>query len=316
LFSFTKTEIPVYPDDEYSYLRYLPYNKGLYEIRTVESSEKSLTKNFYNYAVFSKEGESILKAGSYIPADFYLWIDTARGTASNRFRTSLFIVKDAADTTGLNVSGYYLHVYDSTRMVATNNYIEIASHKYSRANFVRAKRLSANQLQLPDSLNISIGEGTDRAQAINEYRFYLQKTEADTSRYYLVTEKGYGGRIDSTGYLSAVLSGDNFVYYFGPREGNNKLTVRLMKVNSIVANTVVPHPAVLEKLASKEISVTGGTGSMTVLNSLRKRVMVYNIVGQIVVDRILMSDNETFPVPRGIAIVKIGNTITKKVVIR
>jgi hypothetical protein len=315
LFRFVKTEIPVYPDDEFQYLRYLPKGKGLYEVHSTIAGlgEKMLTKNFYNYAVFSKEGESVLRAGSYLPADFYLWLDTARGAGSNRFRTSIFIIKEVSDTTGFDVQGFFLHVNDSTDMLLSDDEnVLISAKRYSRGNYVRARRTGSSTLQLLDKSS-SVGDGTPNVNSINEYRFYLQKTEEEDTTYYLVTEKGYGGHRDSTGYLSFA----NDKYYFGPREGTNKLIVRLKNISgSTVANEVVSPPSVLEDIARKEIEVIGGTGLVTVRNALGKRVQVYNILGQTIADIIAASDNETITIPRGIAIVKAGPSVTKKVVVK
>ena len=320
LFQFVKVEVPVYPDDEYQYLRNLPQGRGLYEIRGVSLNMegKKLTKNFYDYTVFSQEGESVLKAGSYLPNDFFLWIDTARGPGSNRFRTSFFIIKDV-DTTNLNsVQGSFLHVNDPTVSSSSDYLVDVGGIKYSRGNFVRAKRTASNTLQLSDVH--SVGEGTDNPNVINEYRFYLQKTETDTTQYYLVTEKGYGGYPDSTGYFSYVMRDNNFYYYFGPRENNSNIVVKLVKYTGPVANEVVvappPSRPVLEEVAKKEIMVSGGTGWVSVENARGNRVQIYNIVGQLIANKVSASDNERINVPRGIAIVKIGKTITKKVVVR
>jgi hypothetical protein len=313
LFRFVKTEIPVYPDDEFQYMRFLPGGRGLYEVRsTINSEEKMLTKNFDKYAVFSREGESILRAGSYLPADFYLWLDTARGPGSNRFRTSVYIIKDAADTAvnaGFNVKGYFLHVSDSTTISDDDRYcVEVAGKKYSRANFVQAKRNGSNTLLLSDVSHTISGK------AINEYRFYLQKTDADETKYHIVTEKDYGGHSDSTGYLSYSSQQDK--YYFGPRSGTDKLTVRLVKIGGSVANEVVRPPFILEKIDKKEITVNGETGRVRILNAAGLRVQVYNIAGQEMADKIISSDNEEITAPRGIAIVRAGKSVTRKVIVK
>ncbi|MDR2384209.1 MAG: DUF6383 domain-containing protein [Tannerella sp.] len=310
LFRFVKTEIPVYPDDEFQYLRAL--QKGWYEVRSTifTSEEKMLTKNFNDYAVFSREGESVLKAGSYLPNDFCLWLDTARGAGSNRFRTSVYIIKDAIDTIGFNMQGYFLHVNDSTMFSTEGYYYQNASgKKYSMANFVRAKRTASNNLLLLGAPSL-IGEGTLLPDAIKEYRFYLQKTETDETKYHIVTEKGYGGYRDSTGYLSYSSADDK--YYFGPREGTAKLIVRLVK-SSPVANEVV-RPYVPEEIIQKEIMVIGGMGEVSILNAMGKRVRIYNIVGQEIVNKTAVSDNEKITVSRGIAIVKIDSNTRKALV--
>ncbi|MDR2145286.1 MAG: T9SS type A sorting domain-containing protein [Tannerella sp.] len=312
LFRFVKVEVPVYPDDEYLYLRYLPQGRGLYEVRN--TSGLKLTKNFYDYAVFSREGESVLKSGSYVPKDFYLWIDTACGPGSNRFRTSIYIIKDATDTANFNVRGSFLHVFDPADVAnSTEKSVVISSKKYSRGNFIPAHRTAANQLQID-----TVTRGTlTNEQNINEYRFYLQKTEADTTRYYIVTEKGYGGAPDSTGYLSYSFRDEK--YYFGPRESTDKIMVTLAKTSGPVGNEVITAPPsrpALDGTAKKEIAVTGGTGWISVHNAMDSRIQIYNIVGQMVADKVAASDNEQVNVPRGIAIVKVGKTVTKKIVVR
>jgi hypothetical protein len=239
-------------------------------------------------------------------------LDTARGPGSNRFRTSVYIIKEAIDTLGFNVEGYFLHVNDST----VKDYPDANAmfEKYSRANFVRAKRTASNTLRLLGGPS-SVGEGTSNVDAIREYRFYLQKTEVDTTIYYIVTEKGYGGRADSTGYFSYSFSADK--YYFGPREGTAKLTVKLKKSDGhIVANEVKPRPPVLEEAGNREIAVTGETGQVTVYNAAGSQIRIYSILGQMIADKIAASDNEVTTVPHGIAIVKIGTSITKKVVVK
>jgi hypothetical protein len=317
LFRFVKTEIPVYPDDAYSYLRYLPDGKRLYEVHSTGIpllEGKMLTRNFYHYAIFGKEGESILKAGSYTPSDFSLWLDTARGPGSNRFRTSLYIVREATDTTGFNMQGYFMHVHDSIRFTSADYYVDVEGTKYSRVNFVRARRTAANRLRLLDESS-SAGEAGDDARAaeINEYRFYLQQTE-ETDVYYIVTEKGYGGRKDSTGYLSCTV--DNKLY-MGERADERKVHVRLTKPNGLpVMNEVVLPPAVPEGNIPGKVMITGGTGRMTIQNATGRRVQVYNIVGQLLVDKIASSNDEHITAPSGIAIVKVGSSITKKVIIR
>jgi hypothetical protein len=314
LFRFVKTEIPVYPDDEFEYLRELPEGRGLYEIRSKFGYEdKMLTRNYYGYATFSSEGESVLRAGSYVPSDFHLWLDTARGPGSNRFRSSFYIVKDATDTIA-DVQGYFFHVNDSTNLTSADEYVAIEGKKYSRANFVRAKRTAPHRLELLDA-RLSIGEGTPYPSVINEYRFYLQKTETE-AKYHIVTEKGYGGHglPDSTGYLS--YSFESGKYYFGPREGTAKLFVEIKKIDDDTSNEIVLPPSPEGETGPKAVAVTGGKGEIAVLNAAGNRIQVYNIVGQIIADKQVTTDNETIPVSRGIAIVKIGPSVTKKVMVK
>jgi hypothetical protein len=317
--------------DPYEYLTYEELvttfsGPGLYELSSYINVEyKYLTKNYYNYALYGKEGESMLRAGSYMPSDFHLWIDTARGPGFNPLKPSFYIVKEV-DTipSKFNISGYFLHVMDSTSLPEHDDYVvktmggEI---EYNRLNFVKAKRYSANELLL-DSLGVSQTRDSvgfaGNENAINEYRFYLQKTgnPNEDEFYYIVTEQGYGGQSGKRGYLSIA---DNLEsldkpgrLYVGPR---NDPSVRPVKIAtaSRVSNEPVAPPK-LEEEVSKKITIVGGEGQVAVHNAMGERVTIFNVLGQRIADRVMSSDTETIPVTRGILIVKVGDSKTQKVV--
>jgi hypothetical protein len=295
--------------DPYIYLTEFPESKGkgFYEFRITDPQslqQKWLTKNFYDYAVLGKEGESMLRAGSYTPYDLQLWVDTARGPAFNPDKPSFYIVKDV-DTTVANfdkfkISGYFLHVMDSTSLASYDNYVvTVDGEIYNRVNFINAARSSANELRLGSGTMIS-------GPAVNEYRFYLQESE-ESGKYYIVTEAGYGdaGRTNARGYLSV----KNNVTYFGPRDGALKVSFQ----GSTVSNEVIPPPIAEE--VNREVSIAGGTGQVVILNAAGQSAMVFNILGQQIAKRELTSDKEYIPVSRGILIVKVGAK-TQKIVVK
>ena len=59
----------------------------------------------------------------------------------------------------------------------------------------------------------------------------------------------------------------------------------------------------------------GGEGNVTILNASGRKVVINNILGQVVANTILPSDNETLNVPSGIVVVSVdGQTPVKTVV--
>jgi hypothetical protein len=306
-------------EDSYDYLTRLPYGRGLYEL-TVDGESRYLAKNYYHYAVLGKEGESMLRSGSYAPADFHLWIDTARGPGYNPAKPSFYIVSEVDTASSriaqpLDVSGYFLHVMDSMSLPERDDYIvEIEGRKYSRVNFVKAYRCSADELLLDTTSRAqfrdSIGFAGKNEHAINEYRFYLQCVDEDEGRYYIVTEQGYGGKNGIRGYLS--IHPMNRKLYVGPRDGASLIPVTVSKA-SMVANEVLP-PVVEE--VTKKVTVIGGNGRVDIRNATGEHVVIYNVVGQQVVDRVIAADSETIPVSRGVLIVKVGEKMTRKVIVR
>jgi hypothetical protein len=88
-----------------------------------------------------------------------------------------------------------------------------------------------------------------------------------------------------------------------------------LSVASRVSNEVV-RPIALPAEESKEIKVIGDNGRVTVNNAMGEQIRIYNVVGQLVADRTLSSDKETIAVPRGILIVKVGDSRTQKVIVK
>ena len=317
--------------DGYKYLTEFPDDgkKGFYEFKIISPNQhngRMLTKNFYDYVVSGKEGESTLRAGSYTPNDLHLWVDTARGTGFNPEKPSFYIVKgvdttasDFRTTNGYEISGYFLHVMDSIDIAPSDKsvYTNDGGDEFYRANFVKAKRFSANEILLDTTgtvaqLRDSIGFAGKNEDAINEYRFYLQETGDESDTYHIVTEAGYGdgGRTDARGYMSISSLYSRDTIYFGPRDGANVITISF--TGSTVPNEIIP-PVVKEE--KKVLSVIGGAGQINVLNGIGQEAAVYNILGQMITSRNLASDNELIPISRGIFIVKVG-TKAHKVVVR
>jgi hypothetical protein len=312
-------------EDPYEYLTYEELlenfsGPGLYEFSAdIVTYHRYLTKNFYDYAFLGMEGESMLRAGSYMPSDFHLWIDTARGPGFNPLKPSFYIVKEV-DTipSKFNISGYFLHVMDSTSLPDHDEYVVKTiggDYEYNRLNFVKANRYSGNELLLASSVALrardSVGFAGKNEDAINEYRFYLQKTD-NSGEYYIVTEQGYGQN-GKRGYLSVMDGTNNTRLYVGPRSDSyaRPLTV---SVASRVSNETVLPPKPEE--TSKKIAVIGGDGQVAVHNALGESVTVFNVLGQRIADKVISSDRETIPVSRGILIVKVGGSVTQKVVVK
>jgi hypothetical protein len=312
--------------DTFKYLTKFPdelKGKGYYDLLIEDpltTGEKWLTKNFYDYAVLGEEGGSMLRAGSFTPSDLHLWVDTARGTGFNPQKPSFYFVNvvDTSDagTDNFNIEGYFLHVIDSLSLDGHEKfeYEDDEGNKFFRANFVKAKRKSTNELLLNTGgvaqLRDSVGYVGKNENAINEYRFFLQESGV-AGKYYIVTEAGYGdgGKTIARGYLS--LSPLDRKIYFGPRDGDNVAKVSF--TSETVSNEIVKPPVIEE--VDRNIYVIGGAGQIAIRNAMGQDVVVYNILGQPIAKKKLLSDNESISASRGIAIVKFGTT-TKKVVVR
>lgn len=305
---------------EYLTLADLQAGKGYYEfcmMDLIDKKDKWLTKNFYNFAVLGKEGETMLRAGSYTPYDLRLWADTARLTdyrpnvGEPLLQKQSFYFVNNVDTTNagnqnFSISGYFLHVKKDSLY-----YNSDSTKYYYLSNFVNAKRSMANRLELTD-LGITLDPSE---QEIQEYRFYLQKTDENDGAYYIVTEAGLGdgGSTSARGYLSlAVIFQEGIrkqVLYFGDRDGASKVKIS----RSTVANEVIP-PSVPEEI-NRQVAIIGGKGQVQISHAAGQQVTVFNVLGQQIAQKVLGADQEIIPAPRGLLIVKVGAK-TQKVVVK
>ena len=309
-FQIVQTVTPTYEEpDPYTYLINFPDNrgKGFYEL-LIKSRAKWMSKNIYDYAVLGKEGESMLRAGSFTPNDLQLWVDTSRDPQNSPDKPSFYLVYNV-DTTqagpnNLFINGHFLHVMDSTKQADhAASVVEVDGLSYNRLNFVNAKRTVTNKLE--------ISSGLLSESAAKEYRFYLQRTTV-ADEYYLVTGAGYGdgGRSNARGYLA--LKGDTL--YVGPRKEAEP--IKLQFFDRTVANEFIPAPLPpAQEEKNNAITIIGGKGKVEILNAAKQPLFVYNILGRLVEQQTLTSNYEMVDVPRGILIVKVG-PVTRKIVVQ
>jgi hypothetical protein len=74
-------------------------------------------------------------------------------------------------------------------------------------------------------------------------------------------------------------------------------------------------PLASETVDASAVTVLSGTGSVTILNASGKSVVISNILGQIVTNTVLTSDNATLSLPKGIVVVAVeGESAVKAIV--
>jgi hypothetical protein len=69
-----------------------------------------------------------------------------------------------------------------------------------------------------------------------------------------------------------------------------------------------------EAVATTDVKVVSGKGSVTILNATGENVIIRNSLGQTVANTVLTVDNATIAVPQGIVIVTVGGNTVKAIV--
>ncbi len=122
-----------------------------------------------------------------------------------------------------------------------------------------------------------------------------------------VIRPGYGGWVKSQNGVPVLTRSDE-KYLMGEAGG------AVFNVNQ--ASNSVSNEAVSGHDVTSEVIIAGGTGNVSILHAAGKKVVIRNILGQIVVNTVISSDNEIVSAPSGIVIVIVGDEIGMKAIVR
>ena len=187
---------------------------------------------------------------------------------------------------------------------------------------VTAKAIfKAGTLVTPDTMKTIIkGDETLVAQkadnkgvegGLNRFKFQIVETEDEDGFYYI--------RQINSPYIDEengkLVSGNNTLYL---RNLNGKLTwTRQLNAERVkVAIEEVAAPTANESVSASEVKVVAYDGAINIKNAAGKNVVVSTILGQIVANEVLTSDNATISVPAGIAIVSVDGEEAVKVSVK
>ena len=79
---------------------------------------------------------------------------------------------------------------------------------------------------------------------------------------------------------------------------------------------VTSAPTANGGIATSEVKVLAGNGNVTIAGAAGKKVVVSNILGQVVANTVVSSDNATIAVPAGIVAVAVDGEEAVKVVVK
>ncbi|MBP3518680.1 MAG: hypothetical protein J6K31_09870 [Parabacteroides sp.] len=260
--------------------------KGHYNIENLRGDMLAADAN--SFGMFRKEGE--LKS-AYNKDDFALWIDTAK---IDPIEPSYFILSGAKVGEGSELEGNFLRVMSDSSKVegykAANGMIRLA--------FVPAKRFATS-----DSLLVNYQKETftkedsvgykDKQPGIGQFQFKFQYTNVEGE--YLV-ENAAGGYLASYNDVLCLATSKD-----------QAQAIRLTQVSAPTANDGVEVSAV---------TVIAGEGQVTIAGAAGKKIVISNILGQVVANTVLTSDNATIAAPQGVVVVAVEGEEAVKAIVK
>ena len=265
--------------------------KGHYNIENLRGD--MLAADAQGFGMFRKEGE--LKA-AYEKNDFALYIDTAKIHAT---QPSYFILSGAKTGEGSELEGNFLRVM--TDSVTTNVESYTSDNGLTRLAFVPAKREATSDSLLVNYKNETLvkadsvdykGKNTGK---IAQFQFKIQYTE--TEGEYIVE--------NAAGYLATY--NDVLCLTNGTTD---KVQAQLVKLTQISA------PTANEGVEVSEVKVIAGEGQVTIASAAGKKVVISNILGQVVANTVLTSNNAAIAAPQGVVVVAVEGEEAVKAIVK
>ena len=240
--------------------------------------------------------EGIIAIRTEADEDLTFWVDT---TASEKAIPSFYIAKGGKFMFNAIDS---LEYYDKMHTTANDNPYEIFINddSYAKAIFKAGELVNSDTLKTTvDNKEVLVAEKADQNKGIlgNIQNFQYQIVKPSDA------EDNYVIRVANT---SSYLANFNGVLGF-ISDKDNAMRVIVERQAAPTAN---------EAISATDVKVIALDGAVNVKNAAGKNVVVSTILGQIVANEVLTSDNATISVPAGIAIVSVDGEEAVKVSVK
>ena len=135
----------------------------------------------------------------------------------------------------------------------------------------------------------------DKAQVngLNNFQYGISLADKDVANEYIIKSRGNG----------------QYLYNL-----NGKLGFTSDKQQALVVTLGEGDATANEAIAAENVAVIAGEGVVTVKGAAGKQVVVSNILGQVIANKVATSDEETIAVAAGVAVVVVDGEATKVVV--
>ena len=101
------------------------------------------------------------------------------------------------------------------------------------------------------------------------------------------------------------------------RNINGQLTLTDRRENALMVTvTTEEAPTANDEISTSEVKVIAGNGQITIAGAAGKKVVVSNILGQVVANTVITSDNATIAAPQGIVVVAVEGEEAVKAIVK
>ena len=267
-------------------------NEGIKNvIISLNGDEASKVTSVRPFAVIKRTGME-LKAAT--DNDFVLGLDTAYVNRGENYRYAYYITKPIDVDGSFDQKLYMVSYADST---------DTEEVKYSQDGLVRIGFVPANRVEFGNNDSLAIAKvapvATDTINVVKN----MGITPATWA--FAIDEN------DENAYRIESSTGKYVSYLNGILVLGNKEQAQLFNVTDTDLT-----PTDNEEISTSEVTVIAGNGQIMIAGAAGKRVVVSNILGQVVANTVLTSDNATIAAPQGVVVVAVEDEEAVKAIVK
>ena len=302
-FEFAKKDAPTYATLNIGHVQITSYT---------EDDNKMIASQRDGFAVLKAEGQSILKSDVYTHDSLTLWLDTACLTFEETMPL-YYLSTNAFAEEGVKTRNYLMNTLDSAEVKGYA--YEAAGAEAVRAAFIAGSVCGIDSIAIKgdtiNAMNLNpaavafevAAEYSDEAYKILSVQEYLNPAYDEEAAEEQGEEYDVEKYLPRNAYLAHL---NNVVYWTTDPEQAE--VFKVMTTSTPTSN---------DKIAAESaISVIANDGTVTIQGAAGKSVVISNILGKVVAETVLSSDNATIAVPAGIVAVAVEGEAAVKVVVK
>ena len=302
-FEFAKKDAPTYATLNIGHVQITSYT---------EDDNKMIASQKDGFAVLKAEGQSILKSDVYTHDSLTLWLDTACLTFEETMPL-YYLSTNAFAEEGVKTRNYLMNTLDSAEVKGYA--YEAAGAEAVRAAFIAGSVCGIDSIAIKgdtiNAMNLNpaavafevAAEYSDEAYKILSVQEYLNPAYDEEAAEEQGEEYDVEKYLPRNAYLAHL---NNVVYWTTDPEQAE--VFKVMTTSTPTSN---------DKIAAESaISVIANDGTVTIQGAAGKSVVISNILGKVVAETVLTSDNATITVPAGIVAVAVDGEEAVKVVVK
>ena len=302
-FEFAKKDAPTYATLNIGHVQITSYT---------EDDNKMIASQKDGFAVLKAEGQSILKSDVYTHDSLTLWLDTACLTFEETMPL-YYLSTNAFAEEGVKTRNYLMNTLDSAEVKGYA--YEAAGAEAVRAAFIAGSVCGIDSIAIKgdtiNAMNLNpaavafevAAEYSDEAYKILSVQEYLNPAYDEEAAEEQGEEYDVEKYLPRNAYLAHL---NNVVYWTTDPEQAE--VFKVMTTSTPTSN---------DKIAAESaISVIANDGTVTIQGAAGKSVVISNILGKVVAETVLTSDNATIAVPAGIVAVAVEGEEAVKTIVK